>query len=75
MSAGMSFDNSRDARGVNDLVWLDVSSSRKCEEGDDFLLENRAIRTPIAANTPKAIPAIAAPLLTDLPSAWWVDCG
>ena len=72
MSVGKFLDNSWDARGVNDLLWLDLSSSRKCEEGDDFLLENSAIRTPIAASAPKAIPAIAAPLKTDLPPEWFL---
>ena len=81
MSVGKSLDNSWDARGVNDLLWLDLSSSRKCEEGDDFLLENSAIRAPIAASTPKAIPTIAAPLMTDLPPrcflvvCWSRTCG
>ena len=72
LSVGKSLDNSWDARGVNDLLWLDLSSSRKCEEEDDFLLENSAIRVPIAASTPKAIPTIAAPLMTDLPPEWFL---
>ena len=67
MLVGKSLDNSWDERGVNDLFWLDLSSSRKREEEDDFLLENSAIRVPIAASTPKAIPTIVAPLMTDLP--------
>ena len=81
MLVGKSLDNSWDARGINDLLWLDLSSSRKCEEEDDFLLENSAIRAAIAANTPKAIPTIAAPLMTDLPLecflvvCWSRTCG
>ena len=72
MSVGKSLDNSWDAREVNDLLWLDLSSSRKCEEEDDFLLENSAIRALIAASTPKAIPTIAAPLMTDLPPEFFL---
>ena len=81
MSVGKSLDNSWDARGVNDLLWLDLSSSRKCEEGYDFLLENSAIKAPTAASTPKAIPTIAAPLMTELPPecflvvCWSRTCG
>ena len=81
MSVGKSLDNSWDAREVNDLLWLDLSSSRKCEEEDDFLLENSAIRAPIVASTPKAIPTIAAPFMTALPPecflvvCWSRTCG
>lgn len=71
--ASESFDNSWDARGVKDLCWLRLSSSIKCEEGvDDFLLQ-RATTIIITASTPKTMPAITTPLITDL-SFFFVEC-
>jgi len=71
-SASESFDNSSDARVVKDLCWLRLSSSIKCEAGFDDLLE-RATTIIITASTPKAMPAIATPLITDL-SFFFSEC-
>lgn len=68
-----SFDNSWDARGVKDLCWLCLSSSIKCEEVFDDLLLERATTIIITASTPKAMPAIATPLITDL-SFFFSEC-
>lgn len=68
VSARRSWDSSRDERGVNALRWLALSSSRKCEDGEEDRLENRAIKTASTTNTPITIPATASPLTPDLPS-------
>lgn len=58
LSGAMSLVNSCDARGVNALRWLALSSSRKWEDGEDLLLENRAITIAIIANASRTAIAI-----------------
>ena len=70
MSDRKSFGSSRDARET-DFCWLNLSSSKKCEECLDDFLENREIRITSNTSTPRAIPAMVIPLTTDfMPSAF-----
>lgn len=82
-----SVDNSCDFWEVNPLRWSPISSSRKCEEGDDFLLEIRAIRRATTSSTPRHVAAMITTPTADFssPSAdfcssslwewWWTPGG
>lgn len=60
-------DSSWDERGVNALCQLPLSSSRKCEEGEDLLFESSITRSPTTTSEAKTINAIASPLMPPFP--------
>lgn len=61
-------DNSWDERGVKRWRWLNLSSSRKWDEGDDLFFENRTIIKISSNRTPSIIPIMAAAPRPDLAS-------
>ena len=70
MSERKSFGNSWDA-SENDFRWLNLSSSKKCEECLDDFLEKSEIIIINITRTPKAIPAMVNPLTMDfVPSSF-----